>query len=190
MSPIRLRIDGRTFRDPQNREVVLHGINAAADAKFPATPDQPSHVSEDFFDGDNVSFVNRPFPLEDAATHFSRLRSWGYNTIRYIFTWEAIEHAGPGKYDEEWVDHTISILRTAKEFGFYIFMDPHQDVVCRLQYIKFPQSDMPCSGRASQEAQVRRCGLSMRADLTQNASPLPRLLLYRIPFPSPTHIPK
>jgi hypothetical protein len=23
MSPIRLRIDGRTFRDPQNREVIL-----------------------------------------------------------------------------------------------------------------------------------------------------------------------
>lgn len=129
MSAIRLRIDGRTFRDPQNREVTLHGINCAADAKFPATPDQPSHVAENFFDGDNVSFVNRPFSLQDSAAHFSRLRSWGYNTIRYIFTWEAIEHAGPGKYDEEWIDHTISLLRKAKEYGFYIFMDPHQDVV-------------------------------------------------------------
>jgi len=130
MSQIRLRIDGRIFRDRQNREVVLHGINAAADAKHPATPDQPSHVSERFFDGDNVSFVNRPFALQDAGTHFSRLRSWGYNTIRYIFTWEAVEHAGPGKYDEAWIDHTIAVLRTAKEYGFYIFMDPHQDVVC------------------------------------------------------------
>jgi hypothetical protein len=129
MARMRLRIDGRTFRDPQNREVTLHGINCAADAKFPATPDQPSHISDKFFDGDNVSFVNRPFPLEDADTHFSRLRSWGYNTIRYIFTWEAIEHAGPGIYDEEWIDHTISILRKAKEYGFFIFMDPHQDVV-------------------------------------------------------------
>jgi hypothetical protein len=132
MSPIRLRIDGRTFRDPQNREVVLHGINCAADAKFPTTPDLPSHVSEKFFDGDNVSFV------DDAATHFLRLRGWGYNTIRYVFTWEAIEHAGPGKYDEEWIEHTIKILRKAKEYGFYIFMDPHQDVVCRplLGYIE------------------------------------------------------
>jgi hypothetical protein len=130
MAQMRLHIDGRTFRDPHNREVTLHGINCAADAKFPATPDQPSHVSDKFFDGDNVSFVNRPFSLNDADTHFSRLRSWGYNTIRYIFTWEAIEHAGPGKYDEEWIDHTISILRKAKEYGFYIFMDPHQDVVC------------------------------------------------------------
>jgi hypothetical protein len=129
MTQMRLRIDGRTFRDPQNREVTLHGINCAADAKLPATPDLPSHISEKFFDGDNVSFVNRPFSLEDASTHFSRLRSWGYNTLRYIFTWEAIEHAGPGKYDEQWIDHTISVLRKAKEYGFYIFMDPHQDVV-------------------------------------------------------------
>lgn len=133
---MRLRIDGRTFRDPQNREVVLHGINCAADAKFPATPNIPSHVSEKFFDGDNVSFVNRPFSLGDAATHFSRLRGWGYNTIRYVFTWEAIEHAGPGKYDEEWIDHTISVLRKAKEYGFYIFMDPHQDVVRSIQSIQ------------------------------------------------------
>ncbi|KAJ4348534.1 uncharacterized protein N0V89_009911 [Didymosphaeria variabile] len=131
MAPLRLRIDGRTFRDGENREVTLHGINCAADAKFPATPDQPSHIADKFFDGDNVSFVNRPFSVEDAATHFARLRSWGYNTIRYIFTWEAIEHAGPGRYDEEWIQHTITILRKAKDYGFYIFMDPHQDVWSR-----------------------------------------------------------
>jgi hypothetical protein len=110
--------------------VILHGINVAGDAKFPTVPDQPSHVSEKFFDGDDVSFVGRPFSADDAHVHFSRLRRWGYNTIRYVFTWEAIEHAGPGKYDEEWIQHTISVLRLAKEYGFYIFMDPHQDVVC------------------------------------------------------------
>jgi hypothetical protein len=131
MSPLRLRIDGHRFRDAEDREVTLHGINCAADAKFPKTPDQPSHVADKFFDGDDVSFVGRPFSVEDAAEHFARLRGWGYNTIRYIFTWEAIEHAGPGKYDEEWIQHTIAVLRKAKEFGFYIFMDPHQDVVSR-----------------------------------------------------------
>ncbi len=130
MSSLRLRIDGHRFRDREDREVILHGINVAADAKFPSTPDQPSHNSENFFDGDNVSFTNRPFSLEEAHEHFSRLQRIGYNTIRYVFTWEAIEHAGPGKYDDEWIQHTISVLRLAKEYGFYIFMDPHQDVVC------------------------------------------------------------
>ena len=130
MPPLRIRIDGHRFRDLQNREVILHGINVAADAKFPSKPDQPSHDGTNLFDGDNVRFTDRPFSLDSAHEHFSRLRRWGYNTIRYVFTWEAIEHEGPGKYDDEWIAHTISLLRMAKEHGFMVFMDPHQDVVC------------------------------------------------------------
>lgn len=129
MGPPRLRVEGRTFKDSQNREVTIRGINVAGEAKYPASPDVPSYVSDGFFDADNVSFVNHPFPLKDAHTHFARLRRWGYNTIRYIFTWEAIEHAGPGIYDDEWISYTIEVLRIAKQYGFYVFMDPHQDVV-------------------------------------------------------------
>jgi len=191
MSSIRLRIDGRIFRDPQNREVILHGINCAADAKFPASPDQPSHVSDNFFDGDNVSFVNRPFSLQDAGTHFSRLRSWGYNTIRYIFTWEAIEHAGPNQYDEEWIDHTIAVLRKAKEYGFYIFMDPHQDVVGSiLMYMRRSLSNALCSGRDSLEVLGPLCGRCTPADWTPSIS-LPRKPpLSKIHIPSLRTIPR
>nr|KMM69515.1 cytoplasm protein [Coccidioides posadasii RMSCC 3488] len=131
MAPLRLYIDGRTFRDQHNREVVLRGINIDATAKFPKTPNLPSYIPDEFYDGDNVSFVGRPFALEDAHTHFERLRRWGYNQIRYIFTWEAIEHAGPGKYDEDWIEFTIELLRSLKKYGFYIYMDPHQDVWSR-----------------------------------------------------------
>lgn len=129
MAPLRLRIEGSKFRDEHHREITIHGINAAADAKFPTRPSLPSHVRDHFFDGDEVSFVGRPFSLDDAPAHFGRIKRWGYNTIRYIFTWEAIEAAGPEKYDEEWIQHTISVLRIAKQYGFYVFMDPHQDVV-------------------------------------------------------------
>lgn len=132
MDPPRLRVDGQTFRDQRNREITLRGINVAGEAKYPKTPDVPSYVLENFFDADNVSFVGRPFSLGDAHMHFARLRKWGYNTIRYIFTWEAIEHSGPGIYDEEWISYTIETLRAAKGYGFYVFMDPHQDVVCFL----------------------------------------------------------
>ncbi|KAJ5170115.1 Glycoside hydrolase superfamily [Penicillium coprophilum] len=127
MSQLRLHVDGQTFRDSLNREIILRGINVAGDAKYPQTPDLRSHNPQQFFDAD-VSFVGKPFSLEDADTHFRRLRQWGYNTIRYIFTWEAIEHAGPKIYDEEWIDFTIGVLRVAKKYQFYIFMDPHQDV--------------------------------------------------------------
>jgi aryl-phospho-beta-D-glucosidase BglC (GH1 family) len=124
-----LQIDGADFKDYQGRTVTMRGINVAADAKFPTNPNLPSHVSENFFDGDVVHFLDRPFSMDDADQHFTRLKRWGYNTIRYVFTWEAIEHEGPGKYDEKWIEFTIGILRLAKDYGFYIFMDPHQDVV-------------------------------------------------------------
>ena len=131
MAPLRLRIEGQKFRDTKDREVTLRGINCAGDAKYPTNPDLPSHLRDRFFEGDDVSFVGNPFSIDEAHTHFSRLKRFGYNTIRYIFTWEALEHAGPGRYDEEWVQHTVEVLRLAKDYGFYIFMDPHQDVWSR-----------------------------------------------------------
>lgn len=131
MAKLGLRIDGTRFRDHYGREVTLRGINVAGDSKYPRKPDLPTHKSTDFWDGDNVSFVGRPFSELDAHTHFARLKRWGYNTIRYVFTWEAIEHAGPGQYDEDFVAHTVKMLRIAKSYGFYVFMDPHQDIWSR-----------------------------------------------------------
>ena len=162
MAPSHLRVCGTKFRDENNREITIHGINVAADAKLPFSPDLPSHALEQFFDGDNVSFVGRPFQVKDAHIHFSRLRRWGYNTIRYIFTWEAIEAAGPGKYDEDWINHTIEVLRIARSYGFYVFMDPHQDVVSgnvepgNMRFLINPNSGLDLVA-----AQVPRCGPCM-----------------------------
>jgi hypothetical protein len=97
MVPQQLRVEGRQFKDSHGREITLRGINVAGDSKYPKVPEVPSHIPTGFFHGDNVSFVGRPFPLAEAPIHFERLRRWGYNTIRYVFTWEAIEHAGPGQ---------------------------------------------------------------------------------------------
>ena len=126
-----LTIEGPYFKDQHGRQVTLRGINVAGDSKLPTRPDLPSHARDGFFDGDNVSFVGRPFALADADIHFRRLRSYGYNIIRYLFTWEAIEAKGPGRYDEEWIESTIQILRKAKEYDFMVSMDPHQDVWSR-----------------------------------------------------------
>ncbi|KAI5793820.1 glycoside hydrolase superfamily [Peziza echinospora] len=129
--PSYLQIDGTVFRDEHNRQVTLRGVNFCGDAKFPSKPSMPSHVTKDFFDGDNVSFVGRPFPYSEADVHLKRLKDWGFNTLRYLFTWEAIESKAPGVYDEEFIQSTIALLRKCKEYGFYVFMDPHQDVWSR-----------------------------------------------------------
>ncbi|KAF5103135.1 hypothetical protein D0Z00_000113 [Geotrichum galactomycetum] len=126
---LKLSIENGAFKDSFGREVILRGINFAADAKLPAKPFVPSHAPENdaFFDGDNVSFVGSPCSLEELDAHLERLKSWGFNTIRYIFTWEALEHDGPGIYDEEFIDFTIKVLYRLKHYQFYVIMDPHQD---------------------------------------------------------------
>jgi hypothetical protein len=75
--------------------------------------------------------MGRPFPLEDAEAHFARLRSWGFTFIRFFITWEAIEHAGPGVYDEEYLAYLRKILLIAEKNGISVYMDPHQDVWSR-----------------------------------------------------------
>jgi aryl-phospho-beta-D-glucosidase BglC (GH1 family) len=77
-----------------------------------------------------VSFVGRPFPLE-ADEHFARLRAWGFNFLRLLVTWEAIEHAGPSLYDETYLDYLRAVAARAGDFGFQLYIDPHQDMWSR-----------------------------------------------------------
>ncbi|KAF2962692.1 hypothetical protein GQX73_g10883 [Xylaria multiplex] len=173
MAALRLTIEDGQFCDKYGRHILLRGINVAADAKLPSDPEVPSHVARDFFDGDNVKFHARPFPKEDAHIHFSCLRRFGYNTIRYIFTWEAIEAAGPGKYDEEWIQHTIDVLRVAKEYGFYVFMDPHQDVWSRY-----------CGGSGAPMWTIYACGLNPQSFAATEAA------IVHNTYPEPENFPK
>lgn len=136
--PLRLTIEDGEFRDSDHRQVILRGINVSGAAKFPSHPNQPSHINDGFFNPDAIDFRARPFTPEEAHVHFARLRQYGYNTIRYVFTWEAIEARGPGIYDEEWIQHTIRLLKVAREYGFYVIMDAHQDVVC----LPYPTHEM------------------------------------------------
>lgn len=118
------------------RRVTLQGINMDASSKLPKVPLTTSYSSPDdcqFWDkADDVSFVGRPFSLDEAREHFLRIKLWGYNTIRYIITWEAIEHKGPGIYDTEFLDYSTKILKIIEDIGgLYVFIDPHQDVWSR-----------------------------------------------------------
>lgn len=126
-----MHTDGIWLKDEQGRTLILRGANLGGSSKVPARPDGATYRGEGFFDHRAVSFVGRPFPLAEADEHFSRLRAWGLTFLRFIVTWEAVEHLGPGEYDEAYLDYVRAALQKANEHGIQAFIDPHQDVWSR-----------------------------------------------------------
>ncbi len=123
---------GSWFVDPTGRAMILHGINVGGSTKLPFEPLIPSHQKEQFYETVyNVSSVGRPFPLNQADEHFERLYQWGYRFVRLLVTWEAIEHAGPGLYDENYLNYIQAIVKKADDHHINVFIDPHQDVWSR-----------------------------------------------------------
>jgi hypothetical protein len=127
-----LKIRNDKFIDDEGRAVLLRGVNLGANCKYPSQPYSPTHVKTDFSNHRNVSFVGHPFPLGEADEHLSRLKRWGFNAIRFLVSWEAIEHAGPKRYDNEYIEYVGSVLDAATRHGFYTIIDAHQDVWARM----------------------------------------------------------
>lgn len=127
----RLHLEGRWFVDESGRRLILRGVNLGGDCKVPY-PEGGTNFPSDFSDHREVSFVGRPFPLNEATEHFARLRHWGFNCVRMLTTWEAVEHRGPGEFDSEYLNYYAELCRRAGEFGLYVFVDFHQDVWSRM----------------------------------------------------------
>lgn len=126
-----IHIEGSHFKDEHGRTLILRGVNLGGSSKIPRTPNGATYLRDGFFEDRTVSFVGRPFPLEEADEHFARLRAWGLTCLRFQLTWEAIEHAGPGSYDQAYLDYLYTIIERAGAYGMQVIIDPHQDVWSR-----------------------------------------------------------
>ncbi|MET4685236.1 glycoside hydrolase family 5 protein [Brevundimonas faecalis] len=131
MQQLMFDIDGPRFVDAQGRHAILRGVNLGGDTKIPLSHAGPN-PPRDFSDHRDVSFIGRPFPLEEADEHLGRIRGWGFNVLRLLTTWEAVEHAGPGQYDEAYLDYLTAVCAKANEHGLAVFIDFHQDVWSRM----------------------------------------------------------
>lgn len=119
-----LLIEDGIIKDAFGRSVHLRGVNLCANSKLPT-------LNNEFQNHKTASFLNRPFPLIDAHEHFARLSHWGLTFVRLLVPWEALEHAGPGLYDEEYIEYLVCLCSLMPMYGIKCFVDPHQDVWSR-----------------------------------------------------------
>jgi hypothetical protein len=126
-----IKINGNRFIDHSGRTLMLRGVNLSGSTKVPFTPNGATYNPEGFFDHQKVSFVGRPFPLAEADEHLSRLKEWGFTFLRFLVTWEAIEHDGPGLYDTAYLDYLSAVMEKVGQYDMQVFIDPHQDVWSR-----------------------------------------------------------
>jgi len=112
-----VRDRGRWFEDKDGRKLILRGVNVCGSSNF--SLNCQTHVTKDFFDTTNISFVGRPFPLDKADEHFQRIQACGLTFVRLLVTWEAVEHAGPGEYDEEYLEYLLKIVRIAAKYNMH-----------------------------------------------------------------------
>ena len=104
----------------QQQRVQFRGINLPA-----KTPLKSASIGT----GKNtISFIDRPFPLIDAPSHFKRLSNYGFNLVRLTITWEAVMHDGPGIIDRVYLQYLSELVDVACANGIYVLIDPHQDV--------------------------------------------------------------
>lgn len=128
MQPIRIK-DG-DFVDEHGRVIQLRGVNLDSSTKNPFNTRTTDPIEYDL--DHDLTFINHPLPLKDVDVHINRLKSLGYNMIRFPISWESLEHKGPSQYDFDYMDYVVEVLKKIHEIGgIYVYLDPHQDTWSR-----------------------------------------------------------
>jgi len=90
--------------DAEGRALLLRGMNVSGSAK-----DDPQRMP----------WVH--------AEDLVRLRQWGFNAVRFLIFWDAIEPQ-PGEYDRGYLERVRERLDWCAAAGLWVILDMHQDV--------------------------------------------------------------
>ena len=119
------------LKDGYGRYLNVHGVNLGGSTKTPFTWPWGPEPNQVDFQGLDFSYIDRPFPVEEADHWFGQMNDLGFSTIRLMVVWEAIEPDEKGVYNEEYLDYIEQIVAKAEEHGIYVLMDMHQDMFSR-----------------------------------------------------------
>jgi endoglycosylceramidase len=98
------RVQGGFLRDADGRALIMRGVNLSGAQKHP------------------------PYLDDKTPADYARLRTdWGFNSIRFLMTWAAVEPQ-PGVYNDAYLDGVAERLRWAEEAGLHVVLDMHQDI--------------------------------------------------------------
>lgn len=102
--PARWHVSNGFLRDAQGRAVIMRGANLSG-----------RHKSSPYFD----------FHLQ---ADYDRLwDQWGFNGVRFLILWDAIEPT-KGGYDSKYLDEVAKRMDWAEKAGILVVLDMHQDL--------------------------------------------------------------
>ncbi len=102
--------DGTWLRDMQGRVIIVHGVNVSDAARYP--PYQP--------------FTTTSMPATETASVFDNIARAGFNGVRLIVEWAAIEPT-PDTYDAAYLDRVQQEVTDCASAGLWVLLDMHQD---------------------------------------------------------------
>src|SRR5215212_1138185 len=120
--------NGSWFNDDQGRHLLFRGVNFASRAKLaPYLPIAPLETK-------NLSQLNLKEEIKSVEPELDRLKDLGFNIVRLLILWKAIEPR-PNTNVDELLPEGKQYLTCVKEIidelharNLYVFLDFHQDI--------------------------------------------------------------
>ena len=121
--------DGKWFRDSNKRYILFRGVNFGSRAKLPPyLPIAPLNIK-------NLKRLDLKKEIELASSELDLLKALGFNIVRLLISWKAIEPRPNPNLDEEILPEGKEYLTAVGQIidelysrGLYVILDFHQDI--------------------------------------------------------------